>query len=103
MRRAETRAAGLVLGAGACAVLLLGPTSWTNALAGAGCLLALGFGLWRAGWIGSTHRIVRARWLADGRWQLSDTPAQPAPAADAPAVAQPEESEHPEDGLLAVL
>jgi hypothetical protein len=72
-RRAETRVAGLVLAAGACAVLLLGLTSWTGLFAGAGCLLGVGFGLWRAGWIGSTHRIVAAKWLADGGWQLRDT------------------------------
>jgi hypothetical protein len=77
MRRAETRAAGLVLAAGASAVLLLGPASWANLLVGAGCLLTVGFGLWRAGWIGATHRIVRAQWRADGRWQLGATDENP--------------------------
>jgi hypothetical protein len=73
MRRAETRAAGLVLAGAACAVLLLSPTSWANVLVGAGCLLTVGLGLWRAGWIGATHRLVRAQWRADGRWQLGGT------------------------------
>ncbi len=30
------------------------------------------WGLWRAGWIGSRHRIVAIRWLAGGRWALAD-------------------------------
>ena len=72
MRRAEQCAAWLVLVAGACGVLLLGATSWTTQLAGGGCLAAIGFGLWRQGWIGSRHRIVGLRWLADGRWLLAD-------------------------------
>jgi hypothetical protein len=65
MRRTEQRAAGLVLVAAACAVVLLGP-----AAAVGGGLIA--WGLWRAGWIGSTHRITSALWLADGRWILAD-------------------------------
>jgi hypothetical protein len=72
MRRAEPCAAGLVLIAGACGVLLLGGASWTNLSAAAASLAAIGFGLWRAGWIGSRHRIVRVHWLADGRWLLDD-------------------------------
>jgi hypothetical protein len=72
LRRAETSAAWLVLVAGAYAVLLLDPTSCANVLAGAGCLVAIGFGLWRAGWIGSRHRIVRLQWLAAGGWLLAD-------------------------------
>jgi hypothetical protein len=44
---------------------------WTQLLA-AGGLGAMAFGLWRAGWIGSRHRIVAVRWLADGRWLLAD-------------------------------
>jgi hypothetical protein len=71
-RRAERHAASLALVAGACGVLLLDVT-WTNLLAGAGCLAAIGFGLWRAGWIGSRHRIVGLRWVADGRWLLTDS------------------------------
>jgi hypothetical protein len=62
-----------VLIAGACSVLLLGAVSWTNLPAGAATLAAIGFGLWRAGWIGSRHRIVGLRWLADGRWLLADS------------------------------
>jgi hypothetical protein len=72
MRRAERRTASLALVAGACGVLLLEMT-WTNLLAGAACLAGIGFGLWRAGWIGSGHRIVGLRWLADGRWLLADS------------------------------
>jgi hypothetical protein len=72
MRRAEACAAGLVLVAGACAVLLSGPMAWANLLAAVFCLAAIGFGLWRAGWIGSRHRIVGLRWLADGGWLLAD-------------------------------
>jgi hypothetical protein len=73
MRRAEPCAAWLVLVAGVCAVLLLGAASWSTQLAGAGCVAAVGFGLWRQGWIGSRHRIVGLRWLADGRWVLADS------------------------------
>ena len=78
-RRAERRAAGLAVAAGVCAVLLLEP-SGMNAIAGAVCLAAMGFGLWRAGWIGSRHRIVGLRWLADGRWLLDDSRANSVPA-----------------------
>ncbi|HEY7641996.1 MAG TPA: hypothetical protein VH814_19855 [Steroidobacteraceae bacterium] len=73
MRRAEPRAAWAALAAGAGGVLLLGPTSWTNILAAAGCLAVLGFGLWRAGWIGSRYRIAGLRWQDDGRWLLVDS------------------------------
>lgn len=72
MRRAERRAAWLALVGAGCAVALLGPVPpWTQLLA-AGGLGAITFGLWRAGWIGSRHRIVAVRWLADGRWLLAD-------------------------------
>jgi hypothetical protein len=64
-RRAEQRAAWLTLVAAACAVVLLGAV----AAVAAG---AIAWGLWRAGWIGSRHRIVAVRWLADGRWTLVD-------------------------------
>jgi hypothetical protein len=80
MRRAEPRAAALVLVASACAVLLLGPASWVNAVASTGCLAAIAFGLWRAGWIGSRHRIVGLRWLADGSWLLADARETTVPA-----------------------
>jgi hypothetical protein len=47
-----------VLVAAGSAVLLLGPAaSWIQLLA-AGAAVAVGFGLWRAGWLGSRHRIV---------------------------------------------
>jgi hypothetical protein len=72
LRRAETRAAWLVLVGGACGALLLDPASPTTTLAAAACLLSIGYGLWRSGWIGSRHRIVGVRWLADGRWLLAD-------------------------------
>jgi hypothetical protein len=72
MRRAERRAAWLVLAAVACGGALLRPASWTEILAAAGCFTALAYGLWRAGWIGSRHRITRVQWLPDGRWQLGD-------------------------------
>ncbi|HKS58537.1 MAG TPA: hypothetical protein VJS12_24800 [Steroidobacteraceae bacterium] len=42
-------------------------------LAGAACLAAIGFGFWRAGWIGSRHRIVGLDWRGDGRWLLADS------------------------------
>jgi hypothetical protein len=61
-----------VLGGGACSALLLGAESGISLLAGAVCLAVIGFGLWRAGWIGSRHRIVGLRWLVDGRWLLDD-------------------------------
>jgi hypothetical protein len=72
MRRAERCAGWLVLGAGACGVLLLGGQSGMSLLAGAPCLALIGFGLWRAGWIGAGHRIVAVQWLADGRWLLTE-------------------------------
>jgi hypothetical protein len=72
MRRTERCAAVLVLVAGVCGVLLLGVAPWTNLLAAASTGGAIAFGLWRAGWIGSRHRIVGLRWLADGRWLLAD-------------------------------
>jgi len=72
MRRAEKSAAWLVLVGGACGVLLLDPASATTTLATAACLGSIGYGLWRSGWIGSRHRIVGVRWLADGRWLLAD-------------------------------
>jgi hypothetical protein len=71
-RRAETCVAWLVLVGGACSVLLLDLASWTKLLAAAGALAAVGYGLWRAGWIGSSHRIVELRWLGDGSWRLAD-------------------------------
>src|SRR5262245_41645327 len=71
-RRAEALAAWLVLAAAGCAAVLLGAQpSWMQWLA-AIAVGAVAFGLWRAGWIGSRHRIVRVRWLADGRWSLDD-------------------------------
>ena len=71
MRRAERRAAWLALGAAACAVALLGAApTWTQLLA-AGGVAAIALGAWRAGWIGSRHRILRACWHADGRWLLT--------------------------------
>jgi hypothetical protein len=70
-RRAERSAAGLVLVGGACSVLTLDPVSLANVLAAATCMAVIGCGLWRAGWIGSRHRIIAVRWLADGRWLLS--------------------------------
>jgi hypothetical protein len=79
-RRAEAFAARLALVGGACGALLPGSTSWTSLLAAAGCLGVIGFGLWRAGWIGSRHRIVGLRWLADGRWLLADSRANAFPA-----------------------
>lgn len=72
MRRTERCASWLVLGASAVSALLLGAQSGMNLLAGAVCLAVIGVGLWRAGWIGSRHRIVGLRCLADGCWVLAD-------------------------------
>jgi hypothetical protein len=72
MRRAEKSAAWLVLGGGACSVLMLDPLSLPAIFAAAPGLAAVGYGLWRSGWIGSRHRIVTVRWQADGRWLLAD-------------------------------
>ncbi|HET9448581.1 MAG TPA: hypothetical protein VFO35_20080 [Steroidobacteraceae bacterium] len=57
MRRAERLAAWLVLVAAGAAVALLGasPASQLLAVGGFG---AVAFGLWRAGWIGSSHRVI---------------------------------------------
>jgi hypothetical protein len=71
-RRAEALAGWLTLASAACAVVLLAAApSWTQWLV-AGAVCAIAFGLWRAGWIGSRHRILAACWLADGRWLLTD-------------------------------
>ena len=64
-RRAEQLAAWLTLVAAACAVVLLGPVAAVG-----GGLVA--WGLWRQGWIGARNRIAAVRWLADGRWVLTD-------------------------------
>jgi hypothetical protein len=57
-RRAERLAGWLVLVAAGCSVGLLGEApSWIQ-LCAAGAVGGVGFGLWRAGWIGSRHRIV---------------------------------------------
>jgi hypothetical protein len=57
-RRAERLAAWLVLVAAGCSLVLLGAApSWIQLLV-AGAVGAIAFGLWRAGWIGSRHRIV---------------------------------------------
>jgi hypothetical protein len=72
-RRAEALAAWLVLAAAGCTIQLFGATHfWLQGLAGA-AVGAIAVGLWRAGWIGSRHRIVGVRWLADGRWSLTDS------------------------------
>jgi hypothetical protein len=52
---------------------------WVRALGGA-TVGAIALGLWRAGWIGSTHRIVGVRWSADGRWSLADHQRSAIPA-----------------------
>jgi hypothetical protein len=72
MRRAERRVAWFVLAAAAGAVALLGPASWTELLVSSAGVAAIGGGFWRAGWIGSRHRIAAVHWLADGRWLLAD-------------------------------
>ena len=47
-----------MLVASGCAVVLLGPApAWIQPCS-AGALAAVGFGLWRAGWIGSRYKIV---------------------------------------------
>ena len=71
LRRAESCAAAVVLVGGACGATLIGAASWVSPLAAAAALAVIGFGLWRAGWIGARHRIVGLRWFADGRWVLT--------------------------------
>jgi Membrane-bound toxin component of toxin-antitoxin system len=72
-RRAEALAAWLVLATAGCTIVLLGAApSWTQWLA-VGAVGAIAIGLWRAGWIGSKHRIIGVRWLADGCWSLADS------------------------------
>ena len=79
-RRAEALAAWLVLASAGGAVVLLGAAPpWTQWLA-AGAAGVIAFGLWQAGWIGSRHRIVDVRWLADGRWSLIDRHGSAIPA-----------------------
>jgi len=69
-----------VLVCAACAVVLLEALPlWVQALA-AVAVGAITFGLWRAGWIGSRHRIVGARWSADGRWVLAGRHGSAIPA-----------------------
>jgi hypothetical protein len=61
-RRAERLVAWLVLVAVGAAVALLGASPWwIQSLAGIGAG-AVAFGLWRSGWIGSSHRVVELRW-----------------------------------------
>jgi hypothetical protein len=79
-RRTETRAAWVVLACAACAVVLLGfQPFWIQGLSAA-AVGAITLGLWRAGWIGSRHRIVGVRWSADGRWVLADRHGSAIPA-----------------------
>ena len=79
-RRAERLVALLILASAGCAVVLLGAApSWTQWLA-ASAVAAIAFGLWRVGWIGSRHRILRVTWLADGRWSLVDRRGAAIPA-----------------------
>jgi hypothetical protein len=79
-RRAEALAAWVVLAAAGCTLALLGTApSWTQWLA-VGAVGAITLGLWRAGWIGSRHRITCVRWLADGRWSLVDSHGRAIPA-----------------------
>lgn len=79
-RRTETRAAWLVLVCAACAVVFLGAVPfWAQGL-GAVAVGVLALGLWRAGWIGSRHRIVGVRWSADGCWTLADARRTAIPA-----------------------
>jgi hypothetical protein len=69
-RRAEALAAWLVLAAAGGTVVLLGAQPASTQWLAAAAVGAVALGLWRAGWIGSRHRIVRVRWLDDGRWLL---------------------------------
>jgi hypothetical protein len=71
-RRAEKSAAGLVLVGGASSVAILDPLCGAVTFAAIACLVTVGYGLWRSGWIGSRHRIITVRWQADGRWLLDD-------------------------------
>jgi hypothetical protein len=61
-----------VLFCGASSIAMLDPFRFAVTFAGIACLMAVGYGLWRSGWIGSRHRIVTVRWQADGRWLLAD-------------------------------
>jgi hypothetical protein len=70
-RSTEQRVAGLALVAAAWAVMLLDGAPAAQVLGAAG-MAAVAWGLWRAGWIGSRHRIATVRWLSDGRWLLAD-------------------------------
>jgi len=72
--------AWLVLVCAACAVALLRfQPFWVQGLA-AVAVGTIALGLWRAGWIGSRHRIVGVRWSADGRWVLADRHGSAIPA-----------------------
>jgi hypothetical protein len=62
MRRAERLAAWLVLAASGGAVVLLGSAPWWAQSIAAGAVGAVALGLWRAGWIGSSRRIVDLPW-----------------------------------------
>ena len=64
--------------------MLLGAApSWTQWLA-ASAVGAIAFGLWRAGWIGSPHRLLGVSWLPDGRWSLADSHGAAIPAELSP-------------------
>jgi hypothetical protein len=73
MRRAERRAARLVLIAAGCAVALLDTGPSGSQVLAAVAVAVTAFGLWRSGWIGSRHRVVELRWLADGGWLVTGT------------------------------
>ena len=78
-RRAERRAAWVVLCAAACAVLLLDAVApWIQGLAVLGSGV-VAWGFWWAGWIGSRYRIGTVCWLADGRWDLTEGRGDPIP------------------------
>jgi Membrane-bound toxin component of toxin-antitoxin system len=79
-RRAEALAAWLALvTAGGTVVLLGAAPSWAQWLAAA-AVGPIAFGFWRAGWIGSRHRLTGVRWLADGNWFLADRDSSAIPA-----------------------
>jgi hypothetical protein len=62
LRRAERLVAGLVLVAAGCAAALLGAAPWWIQLLAAGGVGAVAFGLWQAGWIGSSRRVADLHW-----------------------------------------
>jgi hypothetical protein len=71
LRRTERYVAVFALVASGCGAALL-ETPYALAVGVLGVAL-VGVGLWRAGWLGSRHRLTSVSWQADGSWLLAES------------------------------